>query len=134
MAHGDGLGPGDNGYKFLKAVFEFRPNQFLFKWLHPDIGARMGLYFSHKSRLANLSKEGKKENGTKPEDEMLYHYASRKIEEHPELDYLIFGHRHTPIQMKIGERAELFILGDWISHFSYAVFEDGKMSLKFFKE
>jgi len=134
LAHGDGLGPGDNGYKFLKKVFEFRPNQFLFKWLHPDIGARMGLYFSHKSRLANLSKEGKKENGTKPEEEMLYQYALRKIEEHPELDYLVFGHRHVPIQMMLNEKAELFILGDWISHFSYAVFEDGKMFLKFFKE
>ena len=77
LAHGDGLGPGDGGYKFLKKVFEFKPNQFLFKWLHPDIGARMGLYFSKKSRLANLSKEGKKETKIEPQDEMLYEYAKR---------------------------------------------------------
>ncbi|MCK5839474.1 MAG: UDP-2,3-diacylglucosamine diphosphatase, partial [Bacteroidales bacterium] len=46
LAHGDGLGPGDTGYKFLKKMFAFRPNQWLFKWLHPDIGTRLGLYFS----------------------------------------------------------------------------------------
>ena len=134
LAHGDGLGPGDNGYKFLKKVFEFGPNQFLFKWLHPDIGARMGLYFSKKSRLANLSKEGKKESKAIPDDEMLIQYARRKIKEHPELDYLIFGHRHIPMQIKISEKAEAVILGDWISHFSYGVFENGKITLKYFKD
>lgn len=134
LAHGDGLGPGDGGYKFLKKVFEFKPNQFLFKWLHPDIGARMGLYFSKKSRLANLSKEGKKETKIEPQDEMLYEYAKRKIIEYPDLDYLIFGHRHIPMQLKVNEKTEMLILGDWISHFSYGVFEDGKMSIRYFKE
>jgi UDP-2,3-diacylglucosamine hydrolase len=133
LAHGDGLGPGDNGYKFLKKVFEFKPSQFLFNWLHPDIGARMGLYFSKKSRLANLSKEGKLENGVVQQDEMLFQYAERKTMEHPEIDYLVFGHRHIPMQLKVGKKAEVVILGDWISHFSYGVFENGKMELKFFK-
>ena len=59
LAHGDGLGPGDNGYKFLKKVFEFKPNQWLFRWLHPDWGTRMGLYFSSRSRLAHVAKEKK---------------------------------------------------------------------------
>ena len=134
LAHGDGLGPGDNGYKFLKKVFEFKPNQFLFNWLHPDIGARMGLYFSKKSRLANLSKEGKLENETNQQDEMLFQYAERKTIENPEIDYLVFGHRHIPMQLKVGEKAEVVILGDWISHFSYGVFENGKMELKLFKD
>jgi UDP-2,3-diacylglucosamine hydrolase len=133
LAHGDGLGPGDNGYKFLKKVFEFKPSQFLFNWLHPDIGARMGLYFSKKSRLANLSKEGKLENGVVQQDEMLFQYAERKTMEHPEIDYLVFGHRHIPMQLKVGKKAEVVILGDWISHFSYGVFKNGKMELKFFK-
>lgn len=134
LSHGDGLGPGDNGYKFLKKVFEFKPNQFLFNWLHPDIGARMGLYFSKKSRLANLSKEGKLETKTGHQDEMLFQYAERKTIENPEIDYLVFGHRHIPMQLKVGEKAEVVILGDWISHFSYGVFENGKMEIKFFKE
>ena len=133
LAHGDGLGPGDNGYKLLKKVFEFKPNQFLFRWLHPDLGARIGLYFSGKSRLANIAKEGRKETTTPPENEMLFRYARRKAEELPDVDYFIFGHRHLPLQIKVGEKAELIILGDWLYHFSYGIFEDGKMRLGFFK-
>jgi UDP-2,3-diacylglucosamine hydrolase len=134
LAHGDGLGPGDKGYKFLKKVFEFKPNQFLFRWLHPDLGARMGLYFSRQSRLANVLKEGKKETSISPENEMLFQYAKRKAKELPEVDYFIFGHRHIPMQEKVSEKAELIILGDWINHFSYGIFEDGKMRLASIKE
>jgi len=134
LAHGDGLGPGDKGYKFLKKVFEFKPNQFLFRWLHPDLGARMGLYFSRQSRLANISKEGKKETAVSTESEMLFQYAKRKAEELPDVDYFIFGHRHIPMQEKVSEKAELIILGDWIIHFSYGIFEDGKMRLEYFKD
>jgi len=131
LAHGDGLGPGDNGYKFLKKVFEFKPNQFLFRWLHPDIGSRLGLYFSKKSRLSNIYKEGKKEKENDLEDEMLYQYSKRKHEQQPDIDYFIFGHRHIPMQVNVGGKSEMIILGDWLSHFSYGVFEDGKMRIEY---
>jgi len=134
LAHGDGLGPGDKGYKFLKKVFEFKPNQFLFRWLHPDLGARMGLYFSRQSRLANAAKVGKQESTKPHEDEMLYKYAKRKASELPEVDFFVFGHLHIPMLKKISDKAELIILGDWISNFSYGVFEDGKMRLEFYNE
>jgi UDP-2,3-diacylglucosamine hydrolase len=58
LSHGDGLGPGDNGYKFLKKVFENRVNQFLYRWIHPDIGTLLGSYFSNRSRLTKLLREG----------------------------------------------------------------------------
>jgi UDP-2,3-diacylglucosamine hydrolase len=137
LAHGDGLGPGDTGYKILKKIFEFKPNQFLFRWLHPDIGSWMGLYFSRQSRLANVAKfkkEEKEENHVELKDEMLLHYAKRKAQELPEIDYFIFGHRHIPIIEKVSKNAEVVILGDWISYFTYGVFEDGKMSLKYFEK
>ena len=134
LVHGDGMGPGDNGYKFLKKVFEFKPNQFLFRWLHPDIGARMGLYFSRKSRLANISKEGKRDKSFGAEKEMLFQYAKKKSAELPEVDYFIFGHRHIPMQLQVGEKAEMIILGDWINYYSYGVFENGKMRLEYWKD
>lgn len=134
LAHGDGLGPGDNGYKMLKKVFEFKPNQFLFRWLHPDLGARMGLYFSRKSRLANESKEGREDKSNSPDEEMLVQYARKKTLQYPDVDYFVFGHRHIPMQLKVSEKAEVVILGDWITHFSYGVFEDGKMRIEYFRE
>lgn len=133
LAHGDGLGPGDNGYKFLKKVFEFKPNQFLFRWLHPDLGSRMGLYFSQRSRLANIAKFKKNPEKVKLGDEMLFHFANAKIKEDPDIDYFVFGHRHIPLQQKIGENSELIILGDWLYLFSYGVFEDGIMRLEYFE-
>ncbi len=125
LAHGDGLGPGDRQYKFLKAVFEFRPHQFLFRWLHPDVGAWMGNYFSRRSRLAKMSQSGKEEVSFDKEQEMLFLYAEKKIRDYPGIDYFVFGHRHRPVITKINEKSTLIIIGDWISFFSYGVF-DGK--------
>lgn len=133
LAHGDGLGPGDTGYKLLKKVFEFKPNQFLFRWLHPDIGSRMGLFFSQRSRLANIAKFKKNPEKVKLEDEMLIHFAKDTIKEDPDIDYFIFGHRHIPLHEKVGDKSELIILGDWLYLFSYGVFEGGEMKLKYFE-
>jgi UDP-2,3-diacylglucosamine hydrolase len=129
LAHGDGLGPGDTGYKFMKKIFQNRFNQWLFRWLHPDLGARMALYFSRKSRYANEVKEEK--NGKMPiEEEMLYIYSKRKSAQLPEIDYFVFGHRHLPTNIQINEKSHLIILGDWITHFTYAVFDGTKLELK----
>jgi UDP-2,3-diacylglucosamine hydrolase len=134
LAHGDGLGPGDHGYKFLKKVFACRFNQWLFSWLHPDLGARMGLYFSKKSRLANLAKDGRKDAAGDIQEEMLYQYASDMAVRHPGIDYFIFGHRHLPTLTDLNENAKLLILGDWITNFTYAVFDGDELALKKFGE
>jgi UDP-2,3-diacylglucosamine hydrolase len=133
LAHGDGLGPGDNGYKFLKKVFSNRVNQFLFRWLHPDIGSGMGLYFSSKSRLANIVKENKPGYLNRIEDEMLYNYATGLVKNGTEADYFIFGHRHRPLDVELENKSRLIILGDWLTHFSYAEFDGNKLSLNYYK-
>jgi UDP-2,3-diacylglucosamine hydrolase len=132
LAHGDGLGPGDTGYKIMKKIFEFKPNQFLFKWLHPDIGTAMGLFFSHRSRLANIAKEKKEGKNPPLEKEMLYHYAVKKSKKLTDVDYFIFGHRHIPLTTRINDKATLVILGDWITHFTYGVLENGLFELRKF--
>lgn len=134
LAHGDGLGPGDTAYKFMKKLFQSRFNQRLFRWLHPDLGTRLALFFSRRSRHANNMKEEK--NGMPPvEEEMLYKYSLRKSLQHPEIDYFLFGHRHLPTDVKINDKTHLIILGDWITHFTYAVFDGETLTLKqFLKE
>lgn len=133
LAHGDGLGPGDNGYKFLKKVFSSRFNHFLFRWLHPDIGAKMGLYFSGKSRLANMIKDNKKEDLNRLEDEMLYKYASGLLNNGLEADYFVFGHRHRPVDIELKPGCHMVILGDWLTNFTYAEFDGKYLILKYFK-
>lgn len=131
IAHGDGLGRGDLGYKFLKRLFECPINQFLFKWLHPDLGIRMALFWSRKSRYANITKELDKE--FIPEKERLFQYATNVIETQSEIDYFIFGHRHIPVKIPITKKTTYLNLGDWISNFSYAVFDGKSLQLKYWQ-
>jgi UDP-2,3-diacylglucosamine hydrolase len=56
------------------------------------------------------------------------------VEQQPEIDYFVFGHRHLPLEQKIGEKSKMVILGDWIIHFSYAVFDGQELKLAFFKD
>ncbi len=133
IAHGDGLGPGDNGYKFLKRIFECRFNQWVFKWLHPDIGARVALFWSRKSRYANIAREGRKEISENHENEMLFKFCKSYIRKDNSINYFIFGHRHLPINVEVENGSRCIILGDWLTNFSYAVFERGEIELKFFK-
>ncbi len=136
LSHGDGLGPGDHGYKFLKKVFEFKPNQWLFKWLHPDIGTRMALFFSRRSRYANEFKDKHmfdEKGNFDLSRERLYSFAKEHSKSNPDIDFYIFGHRHYPGHVSIDGGKHYINLGDWISNFSYAVVDDSGLSLYTYK-
>ena len=133
LAHGDGLGPGDQGYKFIKNVFACRLNQLLFRWLHPDMGIRLALFWSRKSRYAAMEKEKKAEDrNLKLIQKRIIVHSRELITTHPELDYLVYGHYHYPYNEKISEKACLVVLGDWLTHFTYGVFNGEKLELKTF--
>lgn len=135
LAHGDGLGKGDHGYKFIKKVFELKINQWLFKWLHPDIGLRMGLFFSRRSRYANevRDKKMKKEKRYKPiEKTRLPVFAKELLAQGEKIDFFIMGHFHVMEDLDLGNNARFIFLGDWISRFSYAVFDGTTFELKYF--
>ena len=134
LAHGDGLGPGDKGYKFLKRVFSSRFNQCLFRWLHPDIGIRMALYWSHKSRHISQEREKKDEDITRRVIETRLTAHSRDIlSAHPDLDFIIYGHYHLPLEIQLSDRCRQIVLGDWLTHFSYAIFDGENVTLRFFE-
>ena len=125
IGHGDGLGPGDHGYKALKKVFRNPVCQWLFGILPPYMGMGLANYFSHKSRAAT----GKNEEiflGEK--DEWLITYCKEVLRK-DHFDYLIFGHRHLPIDFRINQ-SRYINLGDWIRYFTYAVFDGQQLVLK----
>ncbi len=134
LAHGDGLGPGDNGYKFLKKVFTSKFNQFLFRWLHPDLGTKMGLYFSRGSRISNMIKQDQDEKFFETDQEKLLVYSRQMASEKPEIDYFVFGHRHVPTNMKVSEKASCIILGDWVTHFTYGKFDGETFEIMHFEK
>ncbi|PIE88582.1 MAG: UDP-2,3-diacylglucosamine hydrolase, partial [Bacteroidetes bacterium] len=132
LVHGDGKGPGDYGYKFLKWIFECRINQWLLGCVHPNLGIGMGLFFSRRSRYANVVKEQKQEVLMPIVDAALYHHAEEVVAAHPEVDYCIFGHYHRPVTEPLPGGGTFVLLGDWLVHFTYGVYEKGTFRLEKF--
>lgn len=126
VAHGDGLGPGDEGYKFLKKIFTSSICQWLFRWLHPDLGIKLANFFSTQSRV----KTGSSDEIFLGEDkEWLIIYA-KELARTNNADYFIFGHRHYALDLKITDTARYVNLGDWIRSNTYAVFDGNDLELK----
>ncbi|MCW5932577.1 MAG: UDP-2,3-diacylglucosamine diphosphatase, partial [Bacteroidetes bacterium] len=125
--HGDGLGPGDHGYKFIKKVFANKFCQWLFARLHPNFGISMANFWSRKSRQHTGHHDAVYLGDDK---EFLVQYI-KETERTRHYDYYIFGHRHLPIDKQI-ENSRYINLGDWIMYFTYAVWDGHKLELKKF--
>ena len=126
IGHGDGLGPGDKGYKRMKKLFTNPFSKWLYRWLHPDIGIRLGHYLSVKNKLISGDEDVVYLGDDK---EWLVQYCKKKLME-KHYDFFMFGHRHLPLEIQISENAKYINTGDWISHFTYAVFENQELVLK----
>jgi UDP-2,3-diacylglucosamine hydrolase len=123
LAHGEGLGTKDSGYRALLSVFRNKPLRAMYSALHPSIGVGIGLRWSLSSRLGKgITKEFL---GETKED--LIRYAKSIIEKE-KTDYFIFGHRHLAMTYKMKEGAEIVFLGDWIKSGSYAEWNGTNLS------
>lgn len=126
IGHGDGLGPGDYGYKFIKRIFRNPICKFLFGLIPPHIGIGLANYFSKTSRA---STEGSEETFLGEQGEWLISYCKDILKEDA-FDYFIFGHRHLPIDFNLSAESKYINLGDWIKYDSYAVFDGFELALK----
>ncbi len=127
VAHGDGLGPGDKKYKILKKIFTNPICQWLFRWLHPDIGIKIAQLWSRHS-----FKDPSIEVFHGEENEWLIQYCRQKLKE-KNYNYFVMGHRHLPMEIDLTENSTYINLGDWIVNCNYAVFNGNKISLIKFK-
>jgi UDP-2,3-diacylglucosamine hydrolase len=125
LGHGDGLGPGDYGYKFIKKIFRNKFCHWLFGILPPAAGVGLANYFSRKSRAVT----GQIEEQFLGEDkEWLIRYC-KEVMKNEHFDYLIFGHRHLPIDFLFKNGSRYINLGDWIRYYSYAAFDGNELVL-----
>ncbi|MGB4399827.1 MAG: UDP-2,3-diacylglucosamine diphosphatase [Daejeonella sp.] len=127
LHHGDGLGPGDHKYKLLKKVFRSKLCQWLFARLHPNFGIGIAQSWSKDSRAKNEKLESLED----VEKEWLYIY-SRDLLKQEYYDFLIFGHRHLPLDLPLGT-SRYINLGEWVHFSSYAVFDGESLELKYFE-
>ena len=125
IGHGDGLGPGDYGYKRLKKIFTNPFCKWLFRWMHPDAGIKLANYFSAKSRAKTGSAD---EVFLGADKECLIIYCKEQAQK-MDVDYFVFGHRHFAIDYSINERSRYINLGDWIKLNTYGVFDGDTMQL-----
>jgi UDP-2,3-diacylglucosamine hydrolase len=128
IGHGDGLGPNDKGYKRMKKVFTSPFFQWLFRWVHPDIGVRIAQYLSVKNRLISGDEDAQFLGEDK---EWLVAYSRRKLAE-KHRDYFVFGHRHLPLEIALNQQSQYINLGDWIQYYTYLEFDGTKAKLKTF--
>lgn len=130
VGHGDGLGPGDRFYKLLKAgIFNNRLCHWLFNWLHPNIGMVVAQAWSRRSRIGNM----KREQFRSEENEFLLAYC-RSMEQTSHYDYYIFGHRHLPLELKVGDTSVYINLGEWVNFSTFAVYDGVTAKLQTFKQ
>ncbi|EKB04604.1 UDP-2,3-diacylglucosamine diphosphatase [Myroides odoratimimus] len=130
IGHGDGLGPGDMGYKRMKKVFTNPFSKWLFRWLHPDIGVRLGSYLSVKNKLISGDEDIK---FLGEDNEWLILYAKRKLET-THYDYFVFGHRHLPMIIDLNDQSKYINLGDWINYFTYGKYDTNLHLIEYKKE
>jgi UDP-2,3-diacylglucosamine hydrolase len=126
LAHGDGLGPGDYGYKLLKGIFRNRILQFMFSRLHPNFALWLGHTWSKNSRY---SKGIVAEDFAGEDGELQLVFAKQLLlKEH--FDFILFGHRHIPWDIQMGNKTRVINLGDWIYSFTYGVLDENGFELK----
>lgn len=132
IGHGDGLGPGDYGYKRMKKVFTNPFSKWLFRWLHPDIGVKLAHYLSVKNKLISGEEDARFLGVDK---EWLILYAQKKATE-TNCSFFVFGHRHLPMMVTLENGSKYVNLGDWIQYFTFGELqpETGVFLLKSFSE
>lgn len=129
IAHGDGLDLSDKGYLFLKSIFTNKLLQWMFARVHPNLAFSIGHGWSKKSRLSHKPEE---ENFKGVNNEGMINFA-REILKTESIDIFVTGHRHIPMNIELEEGVQFINTGDWVNHFTYAVFENGEIELKKYK-
>ena len=115
LVHGDLANPADRGYRLLRAVLRSAPLRLLIRALPPAWTWRIAERCSGASRRTRNDKRQRW-----PAREILVIYAQARLAEGYQA--VITGHFHEPFRQRLGD-GELIALGDWISQYSYAVWE-----------
>jgi UDP-2,3-diacylglucosamine hydrolase len=124
LFHGDGLAKKDAGYRLLKKVLRKNISLKLFRLLHPDLGIPLARIVSGSSRHYT--------DQLKLNSEPDYiEYADAKFQQG--YDYVIMGHQHRPKTYETG-RHKYINLGDWLIHYSYALFDGSQLLLKYYNQ
>jgi UDP-2,3-diacylglucosamine hydrolase len=127
ISHGDGLGDPDWKFRCLRSIFHSKMLQRFFSSIHPRWSLALGYQWAKQSRM---KRETLTDNDYAGEGkDYLVLFSKKYLKENPTINYFIYGHRHLMLDLMMTRSSRMLILGDWISYFSYAVFDGEKMEL-----
>jgi UDP-2,3-diacylglucosamine hydrolase len=121
LAHGDLANPNDLGYRRLRKLFRSSLVRILIRTLPNFLLLRIGARAGYESK-----KNYRGERARWPAREVLIPYAEAILATGQQA--VVTGHFHQPFHEKLGD-GELIALGDWITQFSYAIYEDHAFTL-----
>lgn len=127
IGHGDALNPQDKGYMFLYRTFHNRFLQRCFRWIHPDLGILLAHKWSSHSRMSNGQIEADPFQGEEKEEIVRF---CKQVLQIRHFDYFIFGHRHQPMSLPLGHNSIYINTGDWVTHFTFAVYNGHHVEVK----
>ncbi len=122
LVHGDLANPDDTGYRRLRKFLRSDPVRFLIHTLPNRLLMAIGDRAGHESRKTSV--EQRRDCQTL---EILKPYAEGILAKGHQA--VVTGHYHQPFHKKLGD-GELIALGDWITQYSYAVYEDHAFTLQ----
>jgi len=122
LVHGDLANPADHGYRLLRGVLRSAPTRLLIRLL--PAAWTWGI----AERMSQTSKRRRNDKSRRwPARDILIPYALTQLT--AGYQAVVTGHFHQPFHEKL-TGGELIALGDWITQYSYAVWEDGAFRLE----
>jgi UDP-2,3-diacylglucosamine hydrolase len=121
LAHGDGLGRGDVGYRLLRAILRGRATRLAFRTLPPSVGDRIGRIVSRTERKGEAWGPAQEARSC-----ALAAWAEAALLADPELELVLLGHTHLPLLKEVRKGQWYVNTGDWLVHRSYVVLEHGR--------
>ncbi len=125
LAHGDGLGPGDLGYKNLKRLFRNPMAQWAYSQLHPDLASKIATISSRASRKKTAGSDAIFLGADK--EWLIMH--SNFVLQSQHIDYFVYGHRHLPMALPLGQKSKFINLGDWLHYDTFGLWDSAEFSL-----
>lgn len=127
LEHGDGVGRLPASFRMLRALFRCRPLQVMYSAIHPRWTIPLAHAWSRHSRMQEREAGESAAHGDPVAP--LAAFAREELQRDPSIDYFVFGHVHRAADIDLGAGHRLVVLGDWITHDTYAVFDGKELKL-----
>ena len=130
LAHGNGLGKQPLSVRLIERIFHSEILRTLYNTIHPYFNMSFGFAWSKSNRK---SKQNLPENNFLGENKEHLIIFAKSILKKQHIDYFIFGHRHIMVNFMLQKNSQVIYLGDWITNFSYGVFDGENFTLEQFE-